>query len=552
MFCGLKLKSYAQMRNVKGTLSRNFLILILGIFSLFVFNGTSCGETEIEKLSYEEREWLASNDGKLRLGVYNMWAPIGFTDKNGSYKGISADYIKNIEEKFHFEFDIIYVNNWNELLKMVANKEVDIINVVNRLPEYDKYLTFTSPFLRIPSAIVTRKEHRSIQTVDDLKGMRIGGVEGYSSTKYILSNYPDYVIKPIPTDFIGIQEVSFNHLDAIITPMPVASYYIEHEGLTNLLVRGLGFSYELAFASRNDQPILNSILNKGLESISNKERSQIYDKWITNNDIQIWNTKTFWLVVISVLGAAILIITVVLVWNKTLQKQVEERTKEVERELAERQRAEKELVIAKEKAEKSDKIKSEFLAQMSHEIRTPVGAILSFSSLLREQLEGEISEELQEGFGILHRAGMRIMRTIDLILNMSEIQTGTYDFQPKKIDLNEDILQNIEFEMKQMVKDKNLEFVINKETNSTELSADDYTVNQILTNLIDNAIKYTHEGKVEVNVKRTEDRKLAVEVTDTGVGISKEYLPRLFEPFTQEEQGYTRRFEGNGFRFISC
>ena len=83
---------------------------------------------------------------------------------------------------------------------------------------------------------------------------------------------------------------------------------------------------------------------------------------------------------------------------------------------------------------------------MSHEIRTPIGAILSFSSLLREQLEGKIGDDLKDGFGILHRAGMRVMRTVDLILNMSEMQAGTYDYQPKVIDLNEDILENIEFE----------------------------------------------------------------------------------------------------------
>ncbi|MBU1101237.1 MAG: transporter substrate-binding domain-containing protein [Bacteroidetes bacterium] len=525
---------------------RKYVSLLAAVTAIFILTATSCKQTEINKLSYEEREWLASNNGTIRLGVYNIWPPIGFTNEEGNYCGISAEYIKCIEEKFEFEFDIIYVNNWNELLQMVANREVDVVNVINRLSEYEEHLTFTSPFLRIPAAIVTRDEHGTIRSVDDLAGLRIGGVEGYSSTEFILQNYPEYNISSIPTDFIGIQEVAFNHLDAVITPMPIASYYLKREGFTNLLNRGLGFSYELAFASRNDQPILNSILNKGLEGISESERSAIYNKWLTQTEPNLWDTRTFWVIVLTIIGAFVLIVTVVLIWNKTLKKQVEQRTKEMNKELNERLKIEQELIVAKEKAEKSDRIKSEFLAQMSHEIRTPIGAILSFSSLLREQLEGKIGEDLQDGFGILHRAGMRVMRTMDLILNMSEMQAGTYDFQPRIIDLEKDILPNIEFEMMQAVKDKKLDLIITKDVDSTKLLADDYTVNQILTNLIDNAIKYTNEGRVEVNIKRNFEKKLTVEVLDTGVGISKEYLPDIFEPFTQEEQGYTRRFEGNG------
>lgn len=543
MSCGLKqvLNYVISRKRIK-----SFVSLTVVLTSIFLISATSCKETDLSRLSYEEREWLANNNGNIRLGVYNIWPPIGFTNEEGEYCGISAEYIKNIETKFDFEFDIIYVNDWNELLEMVSNREVDIVNVVNRSSEYEENLTFTSPFLRIPSAIVTRDEHGSIRSVDDLAGLRIGGVEGYSSTQFIQTNYPDYNISSIPTDFIGIQEVAYNHLDAVITPMPIASYYLKKEGFTNLLNRGLGFSYELAFASRNDQPILNSILNQGLSSITDVERNAIYDKWITQTDPQIWDTRTFWIIVLSVIGTAVLFVTIVLIWNKTLKKQVEQRSREMHKELNERLKIQQELIVAKDKAEKSDRIKSEFLAQMSHEIRTPIGAILSFSSLLREQLEGKIGEELKDGFGVLHRAGMRVMRTMDLILNMSEMQAGTYDFQPKIIDLDKDILPNIEFEMMQVVKDKNLDLVITKEVDDVNLLADDYTVNQILTNLIDNAIKYTNEGRVEVNVKKTFDKKLTIEVVDTGVGISKEYLPDIFEPFTQEEQGYTRRFEGNG------
>lgn len=207
--------------------------------------------------------------------------------------------------------------------------------------------------------------------------------------------------------------------------------------------------------------------------------------------------------------------------------------------------AENQLKLAKERAEQSNKLKSEFLAQMSHEIRTPVNAILSFAGLMEEELKDKLETDLQDGFRAMRTAGNRIIRTIDLILNMSEIQTGTYDYNITEIDLYIDILVNLSAEHKSMLKNKNLSLEIHKPDFPAVIHGDEYTVNQIFNNLIDNAIKYTPEGNIQIRFAAETDA-IVVYIKDTGIGISKEYLPHLFEAFTQEEQGYTRKFEGNG------
>ncbi len=208
--------------------------------------------------------------------------------------------------------------------------------------------------------------------------------------------------------------------------------------------------------------------------------------------------------------------------------------------------SEKVLLEAKEEAEKSEKLKSEFLAQMSHEIRTPINSLLNSIGLIKEELQRTINDEIDSCFSIIDRSSHRIIRTIDSILNMSEIQTGTYEFKRRSIDLMELVIDPVCFEYNAVAKIKNLNFELNILTADTSISADEYSLKQVFINLIDNAVKFTDEGGVTINVYRDENNLLIVEVKDTGVGISEEYLPNLFKPFSQEEQGYTRKYEGNG------
>ncbi len=91
-----------------------------------------------------------------------------------------------------------------------------------------------------------------------------------------------------------------------------------------------------------------------------------------------------------------------------------------------------------------------------------------------------------------------------------------------------------------------LDLTIKVLTRETEINADSYTVNQIFTQLIDNALKYTEKGNITINIKRNEKNNLIIEVADTGIGIADDYLSNLFEPFSQEEMGYSRKYEGNG------
>lgn len=229
-----------------------------------------------------------------------------------------------------------------------------------------------------------------------------------------------------------------------------------------------------------------------------------------------------------------------------LENLVAERTKELKEENAERMRAEREAVSAKEKAEKSDKLKSEFLAQMSHEIRTPLNIINGFNTILRDELKDNATPLFRKAMSNLEAASNRIIRTVDMVLKMSEVTLGTAKVTFTEFDFKETIIDELIDKYNFLAKEKNLSLECIYETDKTIIYSDDYYVFQIFINLIDNAIKYTPSGEIKIVTGRNEKNELSVSVIDSGIGISKEFLPDMFNSFSQEERGYTRSYEGNG------
>ncbi len=206
-----------------------------------------------------------------------------------------------------------------------------------------------------------------------------------------------------------------------------------------------------------------------------------------------------------------------------------------------------ELKIAKAEAEKSDRLKSEFLSRISHEIRTPINTIINFTQILFEEISQETNDIIKISKNAIIESSRRIQRTIDLIVNMAQIEAETIKIEKEEFDLLKECIQPLieyySYRLEQSVID--LELKVN--TGNARIVADKYTVEQIFSNVIDNAIKFNKKGgKITIDISRNEKNNLIVSVQDTGIGISKEYLPHIFEPFTQEESGYSRNFEGPG------
>jgi PAS domain S-box-containing protein len=208
-------------------------------------------------------------------------------------------------------------------------------------------------------------------------------------------------------------------------------------------------------------------------------------------------------------------------------------------------RAEQELVKARDAALESARLKSAFLANMSHEIRTPLNIILGYNSLIAEHLSEQGDHSQTPMVDAIGRAGRRLMETIHRILDLSKIETGGFEIRPEQIDLR-DLIEGRLQELEILAQEKGLRLYSQFETRATTVLFDEYCLSQALTNLLQNAIKFTEKGEVCARLFSNGGHESWLEVCDTGVGIDERYLPRLFEPFSQEQSGYTRAYEGSG------
>ena len=483
-------------------------------------------------LTVEEQEWLREHPNII-FGPCPDYPPIDFVEPQKGYTGITKDFIEKIKNKINYEFKILHIKTWSKLLSSVKNKKVDFISSVQKTPQRSEYLNFTNPYINVKNVIIVRRNNSSDQSLQSLTNKKVAIIRGYAVKNYVIENNPHLKIIPVENALDGLLKVSFGEVDAMIADLPIAVHLIEKEGVSNLKVAGeIGFNYNLSFGVRKDWPILKNILNKALNQISHSEKKQIIQKWIRHKQKRFYQDEKFWLFILILFIFLLILAIIVLIWSYTLRKEVENRTKELEK--------------AKIQAESANRAKTTFLANITHEIRTPLNAIVGFSDLLFSSIN---DKETQNYLKSIKTSANSLMVLINDILDLSKIEAGKLSI--KKVNTNLKLLLNEIrdiFDLK--IKQKGLNLFIDIDKKLPEnLILDKARFRQILVNLVGNAVKFTESGYIKISIKRINSSgnvDLLLEIKDTGKGIPPDKHDKIFNTFTQLEDDYTRKYSGTG------
>ncbi|MCX6267276.1 MAG: PAS domain S-box protein [Bacteroidetes bacterium] len=205
---------------------------------------------------------------------------------------------------------------------------------------------------------------------------------------------------------------------------------------------------------------------------------------------------------------------------------------------------ERELIVAKEKAEESDRLKSSILANMSHEFRTPLNGILGFAEILKEELSNSEYESMIDN---IYNSGQRLMATLNSIITLSQLEAGKVNVSGKSILLGPTIVSVVN-SMQSLITEKKIS-IDTSGIKEVSVNTDDHLFKQLLQQILDNAIKFTDKGgiTIETNELTQSGKKwVVVQISDTGIGIDKTYFEFIFQEFRQVSEGFGRKYQGSG------
>ncbi|WP_298546319.1 transporter substrate-binding domain-containing protein [uncultured Aquimarina sp.] len=494
-----------------------FICLIIGI--------SSCSNHDI--LNETEKDWL-QKQGSINVAVYPYYPPYQFINKKDSIDGILVDHFSLIENKINYTFQKKYYTSWTKLLEDVKTKKIDIVLEMQETVERQKFLNFYTKSFETPFVLVAKKEVDTSLKFKDFQNKQIASPTGYSIDDYLKKNYPNLNIKNYPDDIACLLSVQSGESDAYIGGKALANYLIKTEGLDGLkVITEINHNYIPSIAVHKENKVLNDIIAKATSNITNKEKQAILDNWLFSTVKPFYKKPKFWVISSIIFFTALASIILIHFYLKFIIKQ---KTRE--------------LQIAKDKAEESNRIKTNFIQNISHEIRTPMNGIMGFSELLKS--DSLTPEERKEYTEIIIDSGKDLITSVDDILEISLLETKQSKLRFTETNLNELLLKLVS-EYIHKAKEKNLTIHLENEIPEEKniIITDKSKLYKILNNLIDNGIKFTNAGSITIFSYLVED-SIEISLKDTGIGIKQKDQDIIFKSFSQSEKEISKNFGGLG------
>ena len=501
-----------------------------------------------QSLTGGEKSWLEEH-GDIRMGFLNNDPAIFSLDKeNEQLAGMLAEYISYAKDCLGnqmLEFNIQDYDDYDEMLQALQDQEINVIFYAGRNPDLaeKKGYALTNTAWTYSLMAVTDEKN-----FDEDKAYTVAVPKEKDALKQHLAfSYPQWKLVDYDSFDDAADMIKNEKADCFLMGASQAMIYDNRQNFKSV---PLTKTMEACFAVRGGEATLLSILNKTLKTMPSDMLTSalaIYDS--TADKVTFYDfVKDNLLVVFVTAGfTALGIIGIILVLLRRARKA------EVVAKLAasNTQKLNDKLEIALEKAEDASLAKTRFLNNMSHDIRTPMNAILGYAQLMGDELKGKDLPEASEYLQKLQQSGKLLLAIINNVLDMARIESGRME-----IDENygriEDVRQTLFEIFGDEAKKKNIALHSEIHVEHKHILTDGTKVKEIFVNILSNAIKYTPSGgSVMINVDELACDEpgymmVSTRISDTGIGMSQDYLTKIFDAFTREQNTTKCKIAGTG------
>lgn len=483
----------------------------------------------------------------VRVGVYDN-APKVFISESGKPEGIFIDIIEHIARQERWTLHYV-AGTWGECLSRLERGEIDFMPDVAYTADRAKKYSFNKvPVLSSWFQVYSRKES-GIRSLLDLRWKRIvvldGSVQQEAFVRMAGAFELHMTIIPVSDYEKVFETVARGEADAAIVNHFYGALHARKFGLEDTAV--VFSPSALYFASpkgANEQ--LLSAIDANLSKLKKDTHSIYYQslKHWTTEEVQF--QLPAWLKISGIIAGFILLAS--LFWSIVLKHQVNARTRDLQKvnQQMEKRIIERtaELAEAMEKAQAADKLKSAFLATMSHELRTPLNSIIGFTGIILRERVGPLNDEQKKQLNMVRSSSQHLLALINDVLDISKIEAGQLQLAYEDVDVRQ-VIEKVVQTTRPLAENKGIGLDFRIINGDTGIKADYRRLEQILLNLVGNAIKFTEKGSVNI-ICESDGSNLNVRVVDTGIGIREEDMETIFKTFRQIDSGISRKQEGTG------
>jgi len=494
-----------------------------------------------------------ADDRTLTVGVYEN-APKVFISESGRPAGIFIDIIEHIAKSEGWNLQYV-PGTWGEGLDRLKRGEIDLMPDVAYSAEREKIFAFhKTPVLSDWFQVYTRK-NSGVKSIVDLAGKRVVVLEHsvqQAAFEQLTKGFGfDITIISLPDYQTIFERVAGGEADAAITNRFYGARHARQYGLEDTAIIFNPTQLFFAAPRGSSEKLLNAVdahlawLKKDSQSIY----YQTLKRW-TSEKVKF--ALPAWVKIVGLVAGTALLMS--LAGGIVLKRQVNSRTSELQqinREMEARiERRTAQLAAAMEKAQAADHLKSAFLATMSHELRTPLNSIIGFTGILLQELAGPLNPEQKKQLGMVQTSARHLLSLINDVLDISKIEAGQLELSFTRFDLRSSIQKMVDL-VSPMAEKKGLDLRLEIADDVADVTSDQRRLEQIILNLLNNAVKFTEQGLVRISCRTDNDHYL-LSVSDTGIGIRPEEISGLFRPFHQLDTGLARKHEGTGLGLSIC